>query len=91
MSWWKTFFDTQYYGPSLDELPHERNVSEVDFILWALKLNKRAAILDLCCGVGRHAAEIARRGFRVTGLDYNEQYLETARRRVHENGAAATL
>ena len=26
-------------------------------------------VLDLCCGPGRHAVELARRGYRVTGVD----------------------
>jgi len=29
----------------------------------------RAAVLDLACGIGRRSLELARRGFRVTGVD----------------------
>ena len=36
-------------------------------------------ILDLCCGFGRISAELARRGFDVTGVDITESYLRTAR------------
>ena len=36
-------------------------------------------ILDLCCGFGRISAELARRGFSVTGVDITESYLKTAR------------
>ena len=35
--------------------------------------------LDLCCGVGRIAAELARSGYAVTGVDINASFLETAR------------
>jgi SAM-dependent methyltransferase len=35
--------------------------------------------LDLCCGMGRISAELARRGFAVTGVDITESLLETAR------------
>jgi len=35
--------------------------------------------LDLCCGMGRITAELARRGFYATGVDLCEDYLETAR------------
>jgi 2-polyprenyl-3-methyl-5-hydroxy-6-metoxy-1,4-benzoquinol methylase len=35
--------------------------------------------LDLCCGFGRIALELARRGFSVTGVDITESYLRTAR------------
>ena len=37
------------------------------------------AVLDLCCGPGRHAVEFARRGFTVTGVDRSPYLLERAR------------
>lgn len=43
------------------------------------------AVLDLCCGPGRHAVEFARRGFAVTGVDRSPFLLERAR----ESAAAA--
>ncbi|MFC1474470.1 class I SAM-dependent methyltransferase [bacterium] len=84
MNWWKRFFEPEYYGPTLEGLPEERTECEVEFILSALQLKKGASVLDLCCGVGRHTIELARRGFRVTGLDYNEKYLEIARESASE-------
>ena len=36
-------------------------------------------LLDLGCGFGRISAELARRGFAVTGIDITESYLRTAR------------
>jgi SAM-dependent methyltransferase len=39
------------------------------------------AVLDLCCGPGRHAVEFARRGFVVTGVDRSPFLLERARER----------
>ena len=40
------------------------------------------AVLDLCCGPGRHAVEFARRGFAVTGVDRSPFLLERARERA---------
>jgi SAM-dependent methyltransferase len=37
------------------------------------------AVLDLCCGPGRHAVEFARRGLAVTGVDRSRYLLERAR------------
>jgi SAM-dependent methyltransferase len=45
------------------------------------RLPKRSAILDLCCGDGRLAAALERRGFLITGIDGSEQMLAFARRR----------
>jgi SAM-dependent methyltransferase len=41
----------------------------------ALGLAKGDEVLDLCCGQGRHSVELARRGYRVTGLDLSAEYL----------------
>lgn len=38
-----------------------------------------AAVLDMCCGTGRHALEFAARGFRVTGVDITGPYVQAAR------------
>ena len=57
----------------------EGTPEEVDGLLSILDLDKGAHILDLCCGPGRHAAELVRRGFRVTGVDRHKPYLERAR------------
>lgn len=36
-------------------------------------------VIDLCCGNGRHAVELAKMGYRVTAVDLNEGYLDIAR------------
>lgn len=45
-----------------------------------------ASVLDMACGPGRHCLELARRGFRVTGVDRSPGHLETARGRAEEEG-----
>ena len=41
-------------------------------------------VLDACCGTGDLAVAAARRGGRVTGLDFSEPMLERARRKAPE-------
>jgi SAM-dependent methyltransferase len=53
-----------------------------------LGLPAGAAVLDLCCGVGRHALALARNGFRVTGVDRTARYLSRARRSAEAEGLA---
>jgi SAM-dependent methyltransferase len=43
---------------------------------------RRGAVLDLCCGPGRHALILAKRGFHVTGVDRTRFLLNKARRRA---------
>ena len=83
---WKLFFET--LGPEnyLAE-PFTRNtVGEVDFVLDACGLTPGMRVLDVGCGPGRHSLEMARRGLRVTGVDFTERFIEFARRKAAEEG-----
>jgi len=64
----------------------ERAIVEVDGILSLTSAAPAARVLDLCCGVGRHALELARRGFSVTGVDRTAQFLDQARQQAQEEG-----
>jgi SAM-dependent methyltransferase len=64
----------------------EKAAEEVDLALELLELPEGAAVLDLCCGPGRHSLELARRGYRVTGVDRTGDYLAEGRRRAAEEG-----
>lgn len=65
----------------------EEGASEVDRVLDLAGADAGASILDVPCGIGRHAVELADRGFRVTAVDATEPYLDTARDRASEAGA----
>jgi trans-aconitate methyltransferase len=53
--------------------------SSHDLVAW-LDPKPDERILDLGCGTGVHAAEIARRGARVLGVDSSEEMIAAARR-----------
>jgi SAM-dependent methyltransferase len=53
--------------------------AEVDFIVAEFGLPPGSAILDMGCGTGRHAVELARRGYRATGVDIAAGMLDKAR------------
>jgi ubiquinone/menaquinone biosynthesis C-methylase UbiE len=58
---------------------------EVDRLL-ALTGVTGGSVLDVCCGPGRHAIELARRGLRVVGVDGSAYLLERARRAADSAG-----
>jgi SAM-dependent methyltransferase len=51
---------------------------EVDHIVEALALTPGMRVLDVGCGPGRHAYELARRGIAVHGIDISERFVELA-------------
>ena len=55
---------------------------EVEAIVKLLGLEPRQRVLDMPCGPGRHALELARRGFSVTGVDRTFSFVEEAKRRA---------
>lgn len=52
---------------------------EVDHLIPALGLRPGMRVLDVGCGPGRHALELARRGLVVHGIDISERFVELAR------------
>lgn len=76
-STWESFFDA--HAPIYEDNVFTKNtVHEVDFLLEELHLPPGGAILDVGCGTGRHAIELARRGYAVTGLDLSSEMLSRA-------------
>ncbi|MBO8161210.1 MAG: class I SAM-dependent methyltransferase [Thermosipho sp. (in: Bacteria)] len=59
-------------------LTEERTKLEVENILSILKLQGNEKIIDLACGFGRHAVELSKLGFDVTGVDIMDEFLSLA-------------
>ncbi len=53
-------------------------VQEVDHLVEALGLGPTSRVLDVGCGPGRHAHELARRGIAVHGVDISARFVELA-------------
>jgi SAM-dependent methyltransferase len=76
-NWFETFF----HGVALDmwreAISPEQTRGEVAFLEKTFGAQTR--LLDVPCGNGRHSIELARRGFRVTGVDLSKEALAEAR------------
>src|SRR5260370_1959594 len=58
---WTAFRPFLFSG---ERVEHARD--DVEKLIGLLALSPGASMLDLCCGIGRHTFEFARRGFAVT-------------------------
>ena len=78
-NWYETFF----HGVTLDlwrrAITPEQTEAEADFLAENLKCAPGARVLDVPCGNGRLTFELAKRGYRVTGIDLAEEFIEEAR------------
>ena len=76
--WWRDWFNTIY----LNVYPHRDDAEaalEIHTTLSVIPLQPQHAILDLCCGNGRHIRSLRQRGFsRAIGLDYSFPLLKHA-------------
>ena len=64
-------------------------IGECDFIEKEIAGDRAIPVLDIGCGTGRHAIELARRGYRVTGIDLSPAQIERARSKAAAAGVEA--
>jgi len=60
-------------------------IQEVDFLESEIEFDRTRQILDVGCGTGRHAIELAKRGYQVTGIDLSEDQLKKAREKAYSD------
>jgi SAM-dependent methyltransferase len=78
-------YSPRWFELFLRPISPEQTEREAAFLMRQLPLPACRDVLDLCCGVGRHARALAAAGYRVIGLDRDPAVLAEARRR---DGAA---
>lgn len=88
MAWYEDWFDSDLY----EVVYHSRDLRDAerlaDLIVRLVQPHEGAEILDVATGRGRHARVLARRGYRVTGLDLSPRAIETAQHRAEAEGLA---
>jgi 2-polyprenyl-3-methyl-5-hydroxy-6-metoxy-1,4-benzoquinol methylase len=85
--WYEALFAN--FGEAYDkEVFTQGTTGEVDFVERELGADRAKRVLDIGCGSGRHAIELARRGYRVTGIDLSDGQLRRAREKAKAAGVA---
>jgi SAM-dependent methyltransferase len=77
--WYDGFFEGDWLDQIALHADPEQTAQQVEFIVEKLALEPDASVLDLACGHGRITLELAKRGYRLTGLDLSPRSLELAR------------
>ena len=85
--WYEDFFGSDY----LIRYVHPETPAQVEAIDKILHLRKGGRILDVGCGAGRHSIGLAKRGYRVTGLDLSASLLAEARKAARGAGVKVTF
>jgi 2-polyprenyl-3-methyl-5-hydroxy-6-metoxy-1,4-benzoquinol methylase len=88
--WYEELF-TDYAKTYDQEAFTKGTLQEVGFIEKEIRKDKRIRILDVGCGTGRHAIELARRGYAVTGLDLSPSQLERAGEKARAAGVSVAF
>ena len=77
-NWYEDFF----HGVTLDlwrkAIPPEKTKAETEFLVTVLNCKPDAHVLDVPCGNGRLSFELAKDGYRVTGVDISEEFIREA-------------
>ncbi len=89
-SWWEELF-TDDFVRSMDRLTDPQIKKEVKFIEESLAVQKGGIMLDLGCGTGQHAVELAARGYSVVGYDRSLTMLALAADEAQGRGQKLNL
>jgi len=84
--WFETFFQGLAVEFWNRMVPPEATLADVAFLESALQLKPGGRVLDAPCGNGRHSVELARRGYRATGIDISGEFLAAADRAAKDAG-----
>jgi SAM-dependent methyltransferase len=85
MQWYEDLFIN--FGKKYDEQDFIKGtIGEVDFIEKEINFNNSLHILDIGCGTGRHSIELAKRGYKITGIDLSDSQLARAEVKAKEAG-----
>jgi 2-polyprenyl-3-methyl-5-hydroxy-6-metoxy-1,4-benzoquinol methylase len=83
--WYEELF-TDYAETYDRETFTQGTEGEVDFIEQEINFDKSKRILDIGCGTGRHAIELAKRGYQIVGVDLSASQLKRAKEKAKAAG-----
>ena len=85
----KNEYNNWFNSPFYHKLYNNRDYSEarsfISKLVNYLNLKKNSTILDAACGKGRHAIQLEKLGYNVTGIDLSENSIHEAKKSENSN------
>src|SRR5688572_3922982 len=78
--WYQIWFDSPYYHLLYKHRDEEEARKFLDNLLAFLNPPPKSKILDVACGIGRHALHLSQKGMDVTGIDLSERNIAKAKK-----------
>lgn len=80
--WYRDFF----HGMALEfwsaAVPDEHTENEIELLVEQFECAPGDSILDIPCGNGRHAVQLASQGYKITAVDISTEFLTVAKARA---------
>src|SRR5262245_9361388 len=78
--WFASWFDSAHYHKLYSYRDDAEAAAFIDALIGTLRPHAGVGMLDLGCGAGRHAKQLASKGFQVTGIDLAASSIRDAKR-----------
>ena len=78
--WFKSWFNSSFYHRLYANRDENEAATFINELLITLKPASNSTMLDLGCGAGRHARQLASQGYRVTGVDLSSSSIRQAKK-----------
>ena len=79
LPWYESWFDSRLYHSLYAHRDTREAGGFIDRVMERLPLPAGSTVLDLACGTGRHARQLAARGCRVLGVDLSAESIRAAK------------
>ena len=89
--WYSSWFDSPYYHSLYSHRNHQEAADFISQLIDLIQPAKDAHILDVACGRGRHALEVYRHGYAVTGIDLSPENVKYAKEEARKKQTSDAL
>ncbi len=87
-NWYEDFFQGINCELWQKAVSPEWTKQEVDFLISELNIKQGQHLLDILCGFGRHSIQLAKKGYKITGVDISETFIKTLNEKIKADNLA---